>query len=89
MASARAFVAAHGKPARAVVSNIGRAGVRVVLVGTDGAVGDVLVRDADTADALIAAVEDLDTASWDAETTAAAKIGSGHRRRMAASLLRR
>lgn len=43
LAAARDFVARHGKPSRAVVENIGRVGARVVLVGADGALGDVLV----------------------------------------------
>lgn len=88
LASARGFVSQHGKPSRAVVENVGRAGVRVVLVGADGAMGDVFVSDKDTADALVDAVDDLDAATWDAETTGAAKIGWEHRRRMAGSLLR-
>lgn len=89
LASARAFVAEHGKPARAVVSNVGRSGARVVLVGADGTMGDVFVADTSTGDALVEAVADLEASSWDADTTAAAKIGAAHRRRMAGSLLRR
>ncbi len=83
--SASAFVAAHGKPARAVVMNIGRAGARVVLVGGDGALGDVVVTDPATGEALVAAVDGLDLSDWeDRETTGAAKIGGAHRRKMAA-----
>ncbi|MQA07635.1 MAG: hypothetical protein GEU98_03605 [Pseudonocardiaceae bacterium] len=89
LGSARAFVAAHGKPSRAVVENIGRSGVRVVLVGADGVLGDVIVASMDAAEALVTEVEGLEAASWDTETTAATKIGSAHRRRMAGSLLRR
>ncbi|MFD1149520.1 hypothetical protein [Saccharothrix hoggarensis] len=81
--TATAFVAAHGKPARAVVENVGRAGARVVLVGDDGAMGDVVLPDAASAEALIAAVPDLEAHEWDRETTAAVKIGPAHRRRMA------
>lgn len=78
-----AFVAAHGKPSRAVVENIGRAGARVVLVGEDGALGDVVLPDLATAEALVAAVSDLEPSEWDRETTAALRIGPAHRHKMA------
>ncbi len=83
LAAARKFVKAHGKPSRAVVENIGRAGARVVLVGADGALGDVVVPSVATGEALIEAVEDLSPATWDAETVNQAKIGPEHRRKMA------
>ncbi|MEV6875827.1 hypothetical protein [Amycolatopsis sp. NPDC051128] len=83
LGAARKFVKAHGKPSRAVVENIGRAGARVVLVGADGAMGDVLVPAVATGEALVEAVEDLEAASWDAETVQATKIGAEHRRKMA------
>ncbi|MCK2242624.1 MULTISPECIES: hypothetical protein [unclassified Crossiella] len=83
VAAATAFVAAHGKSARAVVENIGRAGVRVVLVGDDGALGDVIVPDMATGEALVAKVEGLDGHDWDRETIAATKIGPAHRKKMA------
>ncbi|WP_297541127.1 hypothetical protein [Amycolatopsis sp.] len=83
LASARAFVAAHGKSAKAVVENIGRIGARVVLVGADGALGDVVVPSPATGDALVEAVESLEAAEWDPATVNAVKIGSAHRRKMA------
>ena len=83
LGAARKFVKAHGKPSRAVVENIGRAGARVVLVGADGAMGDVVVPSVATGEALVEAVEDLEAASWDAETVQATKIGAEHRRKMA------
>jgi hypothetical protein len=83
LAAARKFVKAHGKPSRAVVENIGRAGARVVLVGADGALGDVVVPSVATGEALVEAVEDLSPATWDAETVNQAKIGPDHRRKMA------
>jgi hypothetical protein len=83
--AAAAFVAAHGKPARAVVQNIGSAGARVVLVGADGAMGDVIVADPEVGEALVARVEGLELSEeWDRETVAAAKIGAAHRAKMAA-----
>ncbi|GAA3050092.1 hypothetical protein [Actinokineospora globicatena] len=81
--SAAAFVAAHGTPSRGVVEGIGRAGVRVVLIGKDGAVGDVLVPSAEAGAALVDRVEGLEGASWDRETVAATRIGPGHRAKMA------
>jgi hypothetical protein len=83
LGAARKFVKAHGKPARAVVENIGRAGARVVLVGADGALGDVVVPTVETGEALVGAVEDLEPAEWDAETVKATKIGPAHRHKMA------
>ncbi|MEC3976651.1 hypothetical protein [Amycolatopsis sp. H20-H5] len=83
LAAARSFVERHGKPSRAVVENIGRIGARVVLVGADGALGDVVVPSPATGDALVAAVEDLEAAEWDSATVKATKIGPEHRRKMA------
>ncbi len=83
VAAARDFVKRHGKPSRAVVENIGRVGARVVLVGADGALGDVVVASTAAGDALIEAVEDLEPAEWDSDTVKATKIGAEHRRRMA------
>jgi hypothetical protein len=83
VSSAKAFVAAHGRPTRAVVENIGRAGARLVLVGHDGAMGDIVVPDVATGEAVIAAAG-AQPAEWDRDTIAATKIGSRHRRRMAA-----
>ncbi|WP_211260616.1 hypothetical protein [Amycolatopsis jejuensis] len=83
LAAARGFVAKHGAPSRAVVENIGLAGARVVLVGPDGAMGDVLVAGTDAGAALVDAVEDLEAAEWDSETVKTVKIGAAHRRKMA------
>ncbi|WP_370942500.1 hypothetical protein AB5J62_25730 [Amycolatopsis sp. cg5] len=83
LAAARDFVAEHGKPSKAVVENIGNAGARVVLVGADGAMGDVIVPSVATGEALVEAVEDLERAEWDAATINGTKIGAAHRRKMA------
>ena len=83
MSSAKAFVAAHGRPTRAVVEPIGRAGARLVLVGNDGAMGDIVVPDVVTGEAVIEAAG-AQAAEWDRDTVAATKIGPRHRRRMAA-----
>lgn len=82
---AAAFVRDHGGSARAVVENLGNPGARIVLIGQDGALGDVMVADTATAEAVVGAVEDLQACEWDTETAAALTIGAGHRRRMAGS----
>ncbi|GAA2359012.1 hypothetical protein GCM10009854_41910 [Saccharopolyspora halophila] len=86
VATAKAFVADHGGAARAVVEGIGRMGARVVLVGEDGQLGDVMVPDVATGEALVEKVDGLTGSDWDADTTAALKIGAAHRRRMAKPL---
>lgn len=89
LAAVRGFVAAHGKQVRAVVEHIGNAGARVVLVGEDGAMGDVVVHGGvPVAEALVAATE-VESATWDSSTVAATKIGSKHRRAMAGPRARR
>lgn len=80
------FVKVHGKPGtavRAVVEPIGRAGARIVLVGADGAMGDVMAKDVEAATEAVEAVDNVEQAEWDRETTAATKIGYAHRRKMA------
>lgn len=77
------FVKAHGKPVKAVVEPIGRAGARIVLVGADGAMGDVMTKDVETATKAVEAAENVEQAEWDRETTAGTLIGSAHRRKMA------
>lgn len=81
--SAKAFVAAHGGAARAVVENIGRMGARVVLIGADGAMGDVVVLSTSVGEAVIEAVEGIEPHEWDSDTVAELQIGAAHRRKMA------
>lgn len=88
-ASARKFVEAHGKPTKAVIEPVGRVGSRVVLIGPDGHMGDVMVPDVAAGEALIAAEEDLELAEWDSTTVNQTVIGAKHRRRMGMSLTRR
>ena len=80
------FVRAHGKPGtavRAVVEPIGRSGARIVLVGADGAMGDVMAKDVEAATKAVEAVDNVEQAEWDRETIASTKIGPAHRRKMA------
>ncbi|NYH77019.1 shikimate 5-dehydrogenase [Actinopolyspora biskrensis] len=81
--AATRFVSGHGGSARAVVENLGRGGARIVLIGADGALGDVMVPDPATGESVVEQVEGLDSSEWDADTAAALTIGPGHRRRMA------
>ncbi|GLY65786.1 hypothetical protein [Amycolatopsis taiwanensis] len=83
LTAARKFVGAHGESSKAIVENLGRAGARVVLVGADGAMGDVVVAGPAAGSALVDAVAGLEPAQWDAETVGATVIGAEHRRRMA------
>ncbi|MBK0867061.1 MULTISPECIES: hypothetical protein [unclassified Saccharopolyspora] len=83
VAAAKDFAGKHGGSARAVVEHLGNAGARLVLVGEDGALGDVLVADVATGEAVVAAVDELTGSDWDGETTAALQIGPAHRRKMA------
>lgn len=88
-ATVREFVVKHGKPTKAVIEYLGRAGARVVLVGPDGHVGDVIVSSVAAGQALVAGNEDLQSANWDADTVNETRVGAEHRRRMGVSLTRR
>lgn len=88
-ATAREFVAQHGKPTKAVVEYLGRRGARVVLVAPNGRVGDVIVSTVAAGQALVDGNEDLTRAEWDADTVNATTIGSARRRGMGVSLTRR
>lgn len=84
----REFKAAHGGPIKAVVQNLGRMGARVVLIGTDGRIGDVIVPDTATGRALVAAEDEAELATWDAETVNQTTVGPERRRRMGVSVTR-
>ncbi|MGH3435300.1 MAG: hypothetical protein ACRDRN_02410 [Sciscionella sp.] len=88
LAQARAFAGKHGTPTRAVVENIGRGKARVVLVGADGALGDVVVATVAVGEQLAVATPELELSTWDGDTTAALLIGAAHRKNMAASRTR-
>ncbi len=85
VATVERFVRDHGGSATAVAENLGNPGVRLVLVGQDGAMGDVMVPDSATAESVVGAVDGLESGEWDSETAAALTIGAEHRRRMAGS----
>lgn len=81
--TARGFVKEHGGSARAVVENIGQAGTRVVLIGEDGAFGDLVVNGVEQGQELIEQVDGLTGSEWDTETTGQLRISAEHRKRMA------
>lgn len=84
MDSVKGFVAEHGGSATAVLQPIGRLGVRVTLVGSDGILGDQVVPDLDTAKNLIATVDGLTEADeWNRELTSIATPRKGHWAKMA------
>lgn len=86
--AARQFVAAHGKPVSVVVQNLGRTGSRMVLIAPNGRIGDVIVADVATGNAVIEAEEDLQAAEWDSETVGRTTIGPARRRNMGHSVTR-
>ncbi|AVH23241.1 hypothetical protein [Nocardia cyriacigeorgica] len=82
--SVQKFVAEHGGSATAVLQPIGRMGVRVTLVGSDGILGDRVVDDLDTAKALVERVDGLSEADeWDRELTSIVTPRTGHWAKMA------
>lgn len=82
VAAVNRFVASHGESANAVIQPVSRDQVRVTLIGADGTLGDVLVRDIDTAAAVIAASA-ATAAEWDREMSASVTLNRAHRLRMA------
>ncbi|GEE02762.1 hypothetical protein nbrc107696_32080 [Gordonia spumicola] len=82
--SIRKFVAAEGGSAKAVLQAAGDAGVRITLVGgSNGVLGDRVVADMATAEAVLDAVDGLEKAEWDRELTSTAAVRPAHWRKMA------
>jgi hypothetical protein len=79
----KSFVSAHGGSATAVIEYVGRARVRIVVVGADGIWGDEVVSDMDTARAAADAAGLTVKDSWDRELTASIRTDEAHRLRMA------
>ncbi|UZJ26175.1 hypothetical protein RHODO2019_07120 [Rhodococcus antarcticus] len=76
------FVAAHGEAASAVVEGVSCDKVRITLVGADGNLGDVIVRDAATAAAVVEA-STATGAEWDRELSGSVTLTRANRARMA------
>ncbi|MFC4604285.1 hypothetical protein [Rhodococcus kronopolitis] len=83
VAAVKKFVAEHGGSATAVIQPVGYAGVRITLVGADGVLGDQVVADLATANATVAAVDNVSTSGWVRELVSAATPQQGHWRKMA------
>ncbi|MEE4022994.1 hypothetical protein V1Y59_07895 [Gordonia sp. PKS22-38] len=84
VAAITSFIAREGGSAKAVLQPIGDAGVRITLVGeTGGILGDQVVADNAVAEAVVEAVEGLETAEWDRDLTSAANVSPAHYRKMA------
>jgi hypothetical protein len=77
------FLGAHGGKGSVVIQPIGRIGVRLTLVGVDGVLGDQVVGDLATANAVVAALPGLEVAEWDRELTGRATPAPGHALKMA------
>ncbi len=78
----KAFAASHGGTATAVVSHIGRRGARIVLVGADGAWGDVVAPDVDSAKAALDAAGVTVADSWGRELVESVRTTPAEWRRM-------
>ncbi len=77
------YVAREGS-ATAVLQPIGAAGVRITLVGGQGGIlGDQVVADLDTAEAIVEQVEGVEVGEWDRELTSVADVRPGHHKKMA------
>ena len=85
VSAVRRFVAAEGGSAKAFCQRaVGDAGVRITLVGgSNGLLGDRVVRDMATAEAVIDAVDGLEKAEWDRDLTSSATVAPSHWRKMA------
>lgn len=83
VAAVRKFVAEHGGSATAVIQPIGYAAVRITLVGADGILGDEVVADIATADAVVEAVDGLSTSGWERSVTSIVTPRVGHWKKMA------
>lgn len=82
--SVRTFVSAHGGSAEAVLQPVGRRGVRITLVGADGVLGDRMVADTATAQAVVEAVDGLTAAEgWERELVSRTTPAAGHWAKMA------
>jgi hypothetical protein len=78
----KSFATAHGGSATAVVSHLGRRGARIVLVGADGAWGDVVAPDVDSAKAACEAAGVTVAGAWERELAEAVRTTSVEWRRM-------
>jgi hypothetical protein len=83
VSSIRSFVAEHGETAKAVIQPIGYSGVRITVVAEDGVLGDRVVPDVATANAVLEALPNVTASEWDREVTSIATPRKGHWEKMA------
>ncbi|KQR98650.1 hypothetical protein ASG12_09570 [Williamsia sp. Leaf354] len=83
LAAVTRFVRRNGGSAKAVVEPVGADGVRVLLVGDNGVMGDQVVDDVATANALVERVDGLEISEWDRELSSVANPRDGHHAKMA------
>ncbi|MGU3433202.1 hypothetical protein ACNHUS_09290 [Actinomycetes bacterium M1A6_2h] len=83
ISSISSFVAAHGGSAKAVLQPMGRAGVRITLVGSDGILGDRVAPDLTTAQNVVDHLDSVEIAEWDRELTSVVTPRKGHFAQMA------
>ncbi len=78
----RKFVAAHGGSGSAVLSPLGRPGVRIVVVAADGRYADAVVSSAELASSVCESAG-LQVTDWDRDLTSRVVVTAGDRQRMA------
>lgn len=81
--SISSFVDAHGGSATAVLQPLGRAGVRVTLVGADGILGDRVAPDLRTAHAVVDSLDSVTVGEWDRDLSSVVTPRKGHFAQMA------
>ncbi|HNP55998.1 MAG TPA: hypothetical protein PK331_13175 [Gordonia sp. (in: high G+C Gram-positive bacteria)] len=83
--SIQRYVRRQGGTATALLQPVGEAGVRITLVGGEGGIlGDRVVRDEATAQAVVEAVDGLTLADeWNRELVSTATVKPSHWRKMA------
>ncbi len=62
---------------------MGRAGVRITLVGADGILGDEVVDNVAIANAIVASIDELTVSEWDRALTSVVTPRKGHFAKMA------
>ncbi|MGW0035603.1 hypothetical protein [Gordonia sp. NPDC003376] len=84
VASIEKFVSREGGSATAVLQPIGAAGVRITLVGEKGGIlGDRVVADEATAQAVVDAVAGVEVGEWDRDLVSTVDVKPSHYKQMA------
>ncbi|WP_137724546.1 hypothetical protein [Prescottella subtropica] len=83
VAAIRKFLSEHGGTASAVVQPVGRAGVRITLVGADGILGDQVVDTLAIANAVVASFDEITVSEWERALVSVVTPRQGHWAKMA------